>query len=321
MEVAIIGWWGRGNMGDDLILANLVRWLAPHRCYAVTDHPVLYPPELDVITFAEFDERAGSFDLVVFGGGGVLNDRYVRSVLPPERVTKIRSPLYALAVGVPTADWLEDIEYFFERCDVLSVRDERARSLLLSRHPDLDAIVVPDPGYLTEPAGVNRNPLLIGLTIRTLARAWLLDLPDDAITRVSDAFVRALSGLRERGLQPTVFAHEPRDLELYASLGADAVMLNSANAAREIARAGALVTMRLHGGIVAFTQGTPVRVVDYQAKCTALDDAVGGGLRIDPRAPDLIAGALDALAEGPEKHADLVERMRGELAAFRAAHF
>jgi polysaccharide pyruvyl transferase WcaK-like protein len=74
----------------------------------------------------------------------------------------------------------------------------------------------------------------------------------------------------------------------------------------EVRRCGAMIAMRYHSVLISHLAGTPMLVIDYHGKTTALLDEIGfpAGARIpaDQVVPGTIAPRLDALEKSPASH-------------------
>lgn len=319
MRVALIGWWGRGNMGDELLHRLIRDWLAPHQVDAIAPRQVVEDAPGQFVSFEDFDACVDEYDLVIFGGGGLLNDRYVRSVLPKQRLARISAPLYGLSLGIPSPDWLDGLEGFVERCDHLSVRDPLARHMLLKRYPRANVEVLPDPGFLLPGHPAGERSEVVGLNVRDVPASWLMGLPEDLTESLRTALLNAVEEMTGEGVPVRVLGTEPRDHDLFLEWGLDSTMLTAENAAEVVGSLQALVTMRLHGGIVSLTQGTPVRVLNYQSKIAGLGSMVAPELVHAVPGVSITALAREALAEQRGRHADRVQELRGALGDFRAS--
>ena len=93
-------------------------------------------------------------------------------------------------------------------------------------------------------------------------------------------------------------------------------------------RMDAVVSMRLHTGILATTVGVPSLMVSYDPKVTAFANVMGVGnpLRIEGLTPDRLWASLDSvlsdrkvnLATVERKRAELVKAAQGNIDALRA---
>ncbi len=60
MLIGVMGFYGFGNLGDEMLLRSIRRMLQPHR---VVPFPPGFPPDDDAL------DRLNSFDYLVLGGG------------------------------------------------------------------------------------------------------------------------------------------------------------------------------------------------------------------------------------------------------------
>ena len=80
-------------------------------------------------------------------------------------------------------------------------------------------------------------------------------------------------------------------------------------------RMDAVVSMRLHTGVLATTVGVPSLMVSYDPKVTAFANAMGVGnpLKFEGLTPDRLWAALDSMLADRKSVLAIVERKRAEL--------
>jgi len=167
MRIGILGCYGHGNIGDEAILASLIKYLKTHA------------PSIDIIVFSDdpYDtfnihkinaissnikknfyqifNTLKNIDMLIIGGGGLIHD-YRSNVIPYYLfwclIAKLlRKPVYLCSVGVgPLNTWTGKklaylLAYFSNR---ISVRDEESFSLLLRTGIRKDILVSSDLAIL-----------------------------------------------------------------------------------------------------------------------------------------------------------------------------
>ncbi|MDX1449568.1 MAG: polysaccharide pyruvyl transferase family protein, partial [Acidimicrobiia bacterium] len=180
MRIALTGYYGFGNAGDDAILQSIVAVL---RRAGVTDVTVITYPggdlddvrrlaavhAVDGADLEEVDRAIGRADRLVIGGGGLIQDYLPTD--PDDRFSERHSNLgfwstlaiLARAKGVPTMTWAlgvgplstddgrAEASLFFSAVDLVTVRDPESAELARSLGA-ADPKVVADPAVLLEPA-------------------------------------------------------------------------------------------------------------------------------------------------------------------------
>lgn len=308
-RIGLAGWYGYRNVGDDLLLRLLAERLDPAAVFATRAGTWAGGPVLDAESLPEWRER---LDLLVIGGGGLLNERWLRK-LPLE----VFGGAYGLlSVGIPHLRWLDDLEPLLSGARFVTVRDHLALEQLRRAYPGVDAWWLPDPAFMLPRRSRPRADRLL-LNPRSIPRTWLReDDPEDAEERVVSGFSE-LAAATAKGTEVLALGFEASDRPLLERLPCEHRIVDAVEAVELIAGSRALVTSRLHGGVIAATQGTPVVLVDYQDKIRGLARLLGlpavaldglGGLS------DAVAAVLDAPASpSPAAYGELVGRMLGFL--------
>lgn len=311
-RVALAGWYGYGNVGDDLILRLLREQIDPVAVFSTRAGNV---GGVTIEHVADLPSWADRIDLLLIGGGGLLNARWIES-LP---LAEFAKPYGFLSVGVPHAHALAGSRDALEAARFVSVRDHGALALVSDTFPDLRPLWLPDPGFLLARQGVARRPRLL-LNPRAIPDGWLRDDdPPDAEERMLSAMGELVGRFWPRA-EVLAIAFEERDRRLLERLPCEGKVVADPEAVDLIAGSSALVTARLHGGIIAATQGTPVVLIDYQDKMRGLGELLGRPAlpfaELD-RLPDLSTAAFDSAVIDPASavvaYGAFVERVVGML--------
>jgi len=312
MVVAIAGYYGYKNAGDEAMLHSLVREAKArgHQPIVLTASPEETARELEVEAVHRYDlleltKAIARADLFLLGGGGLFQDR-----------TSYRSLLYYLA--------LIRLARFFKKprvvCGVslgpLSPRGERAvrrylkgatlvvrdrTSLAYARSLGLRAELGGDPALLLEPPEIPREPGLVLFIPRYGVRLHaMISVAHKLAKEGRDVFALAL--------QP---GKDDKVLELFKGVPQEATG-DPKRALYLIRSAEYVISARLHGMVLAAAAGTPFAGVDYDPKVRGF--ARDAGAHLLPERPSAEA-ILRVLVERPEPNWNAILEMKRRVRA------
>ncbi len=289
MHLALLGYYGFENQGDEAILAALLEGIAredPSVRVTVLSHD---PGATSRVHGVESVERRipnlrrlmTRADALVFGGGSLLQD-----------VTSQKSLLFYLTcmgmslprpvawvaqgIGPLTRPWgRRAVAAAAQRLRYLSVRDTISRDLLVACGVDPARIrVTVDPVFGFEPvpkAPPEKAPCL-GVAPRPFGDGrWV------------EPFTRSLAELSRQGARiELVCMRPPEDLPLCRKIAGDLgdvpVILGTIPVLRQrVASFTAMIGVRLHALIFAAVEGVPWVGVRYDPKIDGLRDRLGAG--------------------------------------------
>jgi polysaccharide pyruvyl transferase CsaB len=325
VRVLLSGYYGFGNVGDEAILTALTTGLRQrgHEVEVLSADPAATRQAAGVAASHRLAglpwalARAGA---LVSGGGGLLQDatsrrslRYYLGVIRAARATGLRTVVYGQSIGPLTPRGLTATVRALRGLPV-AVRDDASRSLLADA--GIAAASVADAAL-----ALPRPDRLGGAGALLVPRAGVAGARE-ALTRLARAVAADGTAVRVAALQPGPDADEARRIAA-ATDGAEALELTRPDAAlAACAAADAVVSVRLHGLILAARAGTPHLGIGYDPKVAGFL-AVSGGAGVDvPVAEDALvqawrAGALavprdlargDALARQAHAGLDWLDR-------------
>jgi hypothetical protein len=137
LRIGVMGYYGFGNVGDDILLANVRQMLSPSD---------LVPFQTDFAASEADIERLNGYDFLILGGGGLYNQRPAR---PFDTFHQWRhlleSPIGVLGLGVERLDrcFLQATHELVERAKFFIVRDAESKRLI--GHPGVE--VAPDLSF------------------------------------------------------------------------------------------------------------------------------------------------------------------------------
>ena len=360
MRILVSGWTGSTNLGDELVFtgirALLTRQVPPDeqpRIAAVSIDPSATRADHDVSTI---DHRrldriaaaARSADLVVFGGGGLIQDETSPWNLPyhlsrPLFAALGRTPWVALDLGVGPleARGARRLATGLRHAAAVTVRDEPSQALLAeigvgaSLAADA-AFHLPVPRAKVE--GSVRLPTTDAGSLVVSLRPWRgtpiggerwLPVGWRSGPGEPDWFVTTIAGALDRAVHRTglsvrfVALQTDRDAQLHERVAAamdshtSLVVPTRHTVLGELARARVVVAMRYHAGIGATLAGRPSVLIGYSPKVDALAATLGDGAAHRPFSREAIAGLDEAIVAQVESMTavDAVTRGRQRLRA------
>ncbi len=339
MRIVVAGYAGEGNLGDDILAARL----ADIASQALSGSTVVVawggrslwaPPEVETVGrgLSEVLKAVAGSDAVIIGPGGILhnargfgNRHRDRGLAYYDAITARAAqrgvPVGVIGIGVgpligSAARRLT--RRILDRCATISVRDDNSRQIL----SDLGVAhvgVIPDLAVVASEHSRQRPPQQ-GATLGVCIRPWINGVETRRISRSVASAIDLLAGAGQVtnivGMPLSASPIEALDDRWPTALVLDAVtgsvtrslskITDLNDVERGFADLDVMVSMRLHGVILARNVGTPSVGIVYDDKVRTATAALGSrtvGLTADPES---IAQAVrNELAEGrsaPEMH-------------------
>ncbi|HGY08717.1 MAG TPA: polysaccharide pyruvyl transferase CsaB [Oceanithermus profundus] len=273
MVVALSGYYGFGNAGDEAILLALVREarrrgvepvvLSANPAATEQMHEVAAVPRTRPGAVVRLLRRSEG---LLSGGGGLLQNRtsnrslaYYLGLLYLAQAMRRTTWVFGQSLGPLSPGALRWTAPALRRSREVVVRD--AASQELARSLGVEARLGADAALLLEPPGVAREERLVVLVPRGR-------LPDEANLRLREAGER----LQAHGYEVLVLGLQPRHDEAALELFRGFTRELSGDPRRVlywIAQAGYVLSLRLHGLILAAAAGTPYAGGSYDPKVAA----------------------------------------------------
>lgn len=244
-NILLSGYYGFGNTGDEAILASTVKALKKARpdlnIMVLSQHPDETSRSYGVESFPrmavrEVAKAINKADLVVFGGGSLLQDAtsfrsliYYLSIIHLSHLFKKPVVIYANGIG-PINSRLGRIltKHALTKVTDITVRDGESENELRAMGVSRDITVTADPAFLLEPSpntvvnrileshGITPSPGIIWVALREIETPpWfhhqLIDLVSQA---------------RHQGFSPCFLAMQERDIEVAYSLNKEFEAMN-----------------------------------------------------------------------------------------------
>jgi polysaccharide pyruvyl transferase CsaB len=303
MNVVISGYYGFGNLGDEALLAGLIPVLqaAGHQVTVLSGDPSLTAHNHGLLGIHRLWGLPGSLkrcDALISGGGGLLQDKtsrrsldYYLAVITLARRLGRRVVVYSQSVGPLSPAGERKVAKALKGLPV-AVRDDSSRRLLASL--GVQAELVADAALLLPPPQV------------TLAEDGpVLLIPRGGYPIITDGLLALAQALHATGRSLAVMAFQeqldgPEVARLRAALPLEVWQADSPQAALMLmARAGYVVSARLHGLILAALLGKGLSGIVYDPKVAAFLGELGAPAHTLPLAPDRLAAEVQA-GEAPD---------------------
>lgn len=341
-RIAIAGWIGSDNLGDELILRSLADTVRERGATPVAIS--LDPGTTEAVHGIEsvahrgprdtrtLDRALTGVDGLIFGGGGLVQDETSPWNVPfhfsrIQRALRQDLPVLGLALGVGRVEGRVArrlVERVLPRLEAVVVRDSDSAARLA----DLDvhgARVGTDPVVGVVPRSADASAT-IAVMLRRPNRPGVVPARWRPAPDEQDPFLTgiqpALDSLAEAtGATLRLVAMQPgRDGPLHEVIAeglhgpVELVSPRLETVMDTVADCQAVVTMRYHGGIAALLHSKPTVLLDYSPKMGGLADEGGGW------APTVGLGGLDgdSLLEGLRAARALVARIPAALEGLRS---
>jgi polysaccharide pyruvyl transferase WcaK-like protein len=361
-KVLFSGYYGHGNAGDDVFcaIAGLLRrqpqtdyfpWFLAESVPSLAGPSVLahqriprwVPARARVVTSA-----LACRHVVQFGGSTLQRLTPTRAILMKmARAHSIQLSAVGVSIGpFATVEAARDVQRFLATCTEVVVRDHR--SLEAANELGLQATLGFDPAVLL-PGLVERTGALASTSARptigvSISAAGLNEHPDDSergprFTRLASLLKNAQletgALIRLINMQSNCVAGDDRATAwLAARLDATGPVEvhthrgDVVSTLEAIRGCTAVIGVRLHSCILAYSVGVPFVLVDYHSKCGDFLETIGAPhARADTRLDNLdaVAHALEralARTQGPPRvpAAVAVDRCLAALGATRVWH-
>ncbi len=296
MRLLICGYYGFGNLGDEALLEVIVSQLKTRYPYATIDVLSAKPDEtaheLRVLATSRWDARAvrGAIDradVLLSGGGGLLQNAtslrsliYYAGIIRAAGRANRKAMIFAQSIG-PLDFWGKAmVRECCKHLTAATVRDRRSvRVLDTLVPPEVNVEQTADPVFLydaaqepfdLEPEGL--GPQSDPLVVFSVRKARGITDRVDVLARAADRFAQA-HGARVAFLPLGGAADAELSTMVIRKCKTAPVLLpeySLARAAAIIARAKALVGMRLHALILAARYAVPFLAIPYDPKVSAL---------------------------------------------------
>ncbi|MDW8426245.1 MAG: polysaccharide pyruvyl transferase CsaB [Meiothermus sp.] len=294
MRVGVSGYYGFQNAGDEAILEAIVHEIKArgHQAVVFSHNPDETARRYGVEAVQRTHplkawKALGQIDLLLSGGGGLLQDRtsslslwYYLTILGLAR--RRGKPVYVFNQSLgPLSKRGEQQVRRALRGVTCFFRDEG--SLEYGRSLGLEVQLGADPALLLPPPPVEREPNMVVL------------VPKYGTEEATANLHKLADRLRVEGYEVVVLALQPGFdepvLEKFGSFTRE-LAWDPRRVSYLLAQAGFVVSVRLHGAILAAAAGTPFAGIAYDPKVAGFCRDAGAVYVDMPGDPDLLARAV-----------------------------
>lgn len=304
-RVLLSGYYGFGNVGDEAILASTVESLRARdpgiEISVLSANPEDTAKTYGVEAYGRMSPREVvkgllASDLVVFGGGSLLQDDtsfrsllYYLSIIFASRTFGKPVAVYANGVG-PIRSWVGRLltKLALSSAKRITVRDPESEKLLRRIGVKRPVRVTADPAFLLTPCtSERRNQILASAGIpEDKPIVWLALRPGKAPESFYRSFVPVMGILRSKGYEPCFLVMQEQDAELVPLVNrwlSEASQdesrsvsgLNPREALAVLEKAEFCIGMRLHTLILSARATVPFIGVEIDPKLGAFCRAAG----------------------------------------------
>jgi len=136
--IGVTGYYGYGNVGDDLLLRHSLEFFGPRNVVvyvpaekAAGNVRAQFDCSVSTIKFLPADSK--QLDLLVFGGGGVLHDSAMLNLWPKRIIEQVKCLIALLGVGTPHGEGFmlasHKIDYIVDKACFVGLRDFESKAI------------------------------------------------------------------------------------------------------------------------------------------------------------------------------------------------
>ncbi|MEI6328144.1 MAG: polysaccharide pyruvyl transferase CsaB [Pseudanabaena sp. ELA645] len=294
-RAVLCGYYGMGNGGDEALLATLLQMLPKDVQPLVLS---ANPKATESLHRVEASDRYSVFslinefrrsDLFIWGGGSLMQD-----------ATSARNPIYygglmglAQGMGLQTIAWAQGVgplnrklskwisKRAFQGCTFVSVRDRQSAQLL--RDWQVESVVAPDPVWALEATEANIYPDLGVTRVAVILRSHP-ELTSCRLATITEALQKLQA---QRDVDILLIPFQPTQDKAIAQAICDSlndkcpkksriIIQKDPRCLKGIFRAVDLtIAMRLHGLIMAASEGCQCSAISYDPKVSYLMEDLG----------------------------------------------
>ena len=284
-KVAISGYYGYGNFGDEIILSVLV----DHLCRLNSDitvfshNPELTSAQFGISSVKNFDilsvmKTISSSDIIISGGGSLLQDvtslkslLYYSFIIWYAQFCGKKVIIFAQGIGPLTKKLSNNlVTGLLSKCDLVSVRDVKSQEFLIKHK--INAELVSDPMFSVDlPVGEKSGKVGVQLrAFKAVDEKFLKNLANQVILNFGERKIEIYS------LQETVDYTVCKNFEkmlkdIYPQVQTEVIhKLSNNDMIVRISELEYFIAMRFHALLAAIKTGVKPLAINYDAKVSKL---------------------------------------------------
>lgn len=283
MKIAIAGYYGYNNFGDEINLLQMIKLINAQYPKAQIDvfsrslwHTFIKPKYHLIpaagIPMTKFRKMLNGYDLLIIGGGGLL---YLGTHFLTYLDEGITVPYIISRVGIDdravNADAVERIKHVIERARHICVRT-RGDKGLLKKHMGINCDVVPEaiwnyraPSYSLPSS---RRKIIVSLNVYASRLAGTIRR---ALSQISNPAFAYILSMQDTTIDCyyNVCATGPKNRRVIP----DSIGLDGKGGC--LASADLTITSRLHAALVSISHGVPALMLESTPKLKFLAEEIG----------------------------------------------
>ena len=336
-SLLLVGYFGRGNLGDDAILMGFVNGIKdlPYDVKVVCGEPSRLNMNFGLRgvqhrDFAAIKTEIAACDAVVFPGGSIFQDvTSLKSVGYYQEIVRLakkdNKPVIMLGQGVgPLNRFLGKrmAASAFNAADVVVVRDPASQRALAELGVKTECHLAADMAFLLpEPLADDSTTFgvgdmkAVGLSARPYGK--------DKGKSVMKLFAEVAKLLYSNNYVPVLIEmdreHDAKILDGIAKAQGGRVpeirkLQHPADLQRRIGRMEAIIGMRLHAGVLAATMGVPSYMISYDPKVQAFTTMMGFAAppKVENVTADKLFAGFQSMMSSRDRVVETMNRRKAE---------
>lgn len=285
-NVAISGYYGFDNFGDDAILACIVEHLRMRgsNVAVISNKPKITSARYQVFSVKNFNLLAvfallANSDVLISGGGSLLQDAtsmkslwYYTTVIKMAQLLHKKVVIFAQGIGPLNSDKSKKmVKDVLSKADLITVRDEKSLEML--KNWGLNVSLVSDPVFSIDLPPHSAESGVVGVQLRdckTMNDVLLNRLADKIVSEFPDkkielyAFQKSIDLKICKIFEKMLKLRNPEiQTEILHSLSQNDVII-------KISQLDYFIAMRFHAVLVAIKCGVRTLAINYDAKVMKL---------------------------------------------------
>ncbi|MBS1704251.1 MAG: polysaccharide pyruvyl transferase CsaB [Armatimonadetes bacterium] len=336
-KVLVAGYYGCGNVGDDAILLGFLQGMQGKNVdvTVMSGNPEETRRMYGVQTInrrdmSEFGQAIASCDALVFAGGSIFQDvTSVKSVAYYSNLVRVakksNKKVVLLGQGIGPLNSLfgkQLAKGAFNSCDAICVRDPQSVKALKDVGYKGTPRVTADLAFLLPKPTV--DPSVESYQLGGMTGVAVIPRPHGKGPQIANFFSELCAQLMKLRMMPMLVEMDREDdrpliMEIEKRQGGKIPTIKNFNTPmqmmQQFVRLDGVISMRLHGGILASAMGLPPLMLSYDPKVSAFSQLMGLPTAVDALKanPTQIVEGYMAMHRDRDRLKAQIEKKVGEL--------